>query len=99
MPLNSATTEAPIRNRVGSNPTLTWLGVQDGAVTGYQVQIARDAAFTQLVAISPDSVNAATFELSPALAPGVYYWRVRALRGAVASAWSSAEILAVGVGN
>ncbi|HUN05023.1 MAG TPA: choice-of-anchor Q domain-containing protein [Aggregatilineales bacterium] len=97
--LNSATTEAPIRNRVGSNPTLTWLGVQDGSVTGYQVQIARDSAFTQLVAISPDSVNAATFELSPNLIPGVYYWRVRALRGAVAGAWSSAETIAVGVGN
>jgi hypothetical protein len=97
--LNSATTEAPIRNRIASGAPLTWLGINDPAVTGYQVQVARDAAFSQLVTLNPDTVAQGVYQISPTLPPGIYYWRVRAMRGATPGAWSAAETVAVGVGG
>jgi subtilisin-like proprotein convertase family protein len=70
---------------VGLAPTLTW-----NAVTGadsYRVEIATDAAFTNLVA-SQDGL-ATTSWTAPALAADtVYYWRVRATNACGNGAYS-----------
>jgi hypothetical protein len=59
-------------------PTLMWAGVP--GATAYLVQIARDAAFTDIAATSPAFIG--TSWVPPALPFGRYYWRVNINRGA-----------------
>ncbi|MBN8592915.1 MAG: PQQ-dependent sugar dehydrogenase [Anaerolineae bacterium] len=93
----NATTAAPIRNRFSSTDTnliLTWLPVS--GATGYEVQISPSSTFSTLVTV-PGNPYAGTTLTMPMVPPGIYYWRVRALRAAPAapSAWSTAEAFAV----
>jgi hypothetical protein len=59
----------------------------------YEIQIATDAAFTQIVLtqgdIQPTSDRQVTFQIALTLEPGVYYWRVRALDGANTGPYSA----------
>lgn len=88
---------APVRNRFSSTDTdliLTWLAVS--GATGYEVQISTNSAFSSLVSVPGNPYAGETLTM-PMLSPGVYYWRVRALRAAPAApgAWSTAETFSV----
>ncbi|GAB5519629.1 MAG: hypothetical protein RhofKO_18800 [Rhodothermales bacterium] len=68
---------------------LAW-GSVDGA-TGYEVEVATDAAFTALIA-SASTDAATTTETVDNLAPATtYYWRVRGTNDAGPGPWASAE--------
>lgn len=95
--LNSGLNDAPVRNRYTG--VLTWSAVNDSGVTGYELQVARDAAFTLVVPVSPSTGGTSFLQASPALPGGVYYWRVRVLRGATPGAWSPAETVVVNGGG
>jgi hypothetical protein len=66
-----------------NTPTLTWTAFSDAT---YQVQFDNTAGYT-----SPEvsqTVSSATYT-SPTLSDGLWYWRVRALRGAYIGNWIS----------
>ncbi|HSK94222.1 MAG TPA: hypothetical protein VLA76_09220, partial [Candidatus Angelobacter sp.] len=67
------------------NPELRW-GAVAGA-TGYRVQVARDAAFTDRI-YQADTVVTSHVP-STDLDPGALHWRVTALVGDVGQAWST----------
>jgi subtilisin family serine protease len=71
----------PDRNYFGAvaTVTLTWNRVT--WATGYEVQYADNAAFTNAQPPTPLSVDTLSFT-TPSLADGRWYWRVRALKGA-----------------
>ena len=66
---------------------LVWQSVSPTAT--YELQLARDAGFADLVT-TPSGLTGLSYSLERiALAPNTtYYWRVRALEGDLASAWS-----------
>jgi hypothetical protein len=67
---------------------LSW-GAVSGATT-YEVQIATNAAFTTGFR-NVTGLTATSYNVTPALTAATrYYWRVRAVNGGGASAWSSA---------
>ncbi len=69
-----------------ATPTLTWSAVTWAAY--YDVQVARNAAFTDLLPVF------STAQLSLTLGPlddGLYYWRVRAVGGGRIGGWSAAQ--------
>jgi len=69
----------------GTPVDFAWANV--GSNAKYRVQVARDAAFTQLVFEPADTGE--TKLASPAtLALGEYYWRIRTLEGADTGPWS-----------
>ena len=55
-----------------NTPTLTWLAV--ASASGYQLQLASDAAFTTRIVDAEMNTTSYTTQV---LAAGVYYWRVR----------------------
>jgi peptidyl-prolyl cis-trans isomerase B (cyclophilin B) len=64
---------------------LKWNAVRDAVL--YQVEVAEDAGFTQLLPVSETS-NLSVY-ISTGLQPGnLYYWRVRANNGGHLSDWS-----------
>lgn len=72
-------------------PTLTWNRVSWG--TGYHIQVARDANFSDLVFEQDDiPENELEVTVTPGLESGGYYWRVRALEN---TQWSSPEAFTV----
>jgi len=94
---NFPASAAPVRNRfisTDANLTLTWLAVS--GATGYEVQISTNSTFSALVSVPGNPYAGETLTM-PMLSPGVYYWRVRALRAAPAApgAWSTAETFSV----
>ncbi|WP_225408336.1 endopeptidase [Stigmatella hybrida] len=81
--------QSPANNAtgVGLAAVLDWSDVT--GATGYQVQVATDAAFTSVVASA--TPTASTWTVSPGLASNTaYYWRVRANDTCGAGAYSSA---------
>jgi hypothetical protein len=68
-----------------NTPTFDWSNV--AGATGYTLQIATDAAFTQSL-IEVD-VAASTHTPAAPLADDLYYWRVKATAGADESLWSA----------
>jgi len=73
------------------NLTLTWFSVTNAVQ--YQLQVARDSAFTNLVFKGkvPD-----TFKDFSDLAPGKYYWRVKSIEaGGLKSPWSQVRLFTV----
>ncbi|HUN10574.1 MAG TPA: PQQ-dependent sugar dehydrogenase [Aggregatilineales bacterium] len=93
----NSTTSAPIRNRFTSTDTnlvLNWLPVS--GATGYEVQISTSSTFSSLVTVPGNPYPGTTLTM-PMVPPGIYYWRVRALRAAPAapSAWSTPEAFSV----
>jgi glucose/arabinose dehydrogenase len=93
---------APIRNRYTTAQTinLSWLPIDTPAtpVTGYEVQLSSSLTFASLITIpgNPFGPTVTNFN-APSLTPGIYYWRVRALRAAPAAPgpWSSTEVFVV----
>ena len=81
-PANAAT-NLPVQ------PTMTWSA--SGCATGYDIQIADDAAFTSLVQSITNNPTT-SFTPSTALAFGTtYYWRTRARSATLLSAWTTAR--------
>ena len=76
-PLLSA--PAPDTGVMVEQPAFTWATIE--GIARYRVQIASDAAFTQVV-IDDDALSATTYTAATALALGDYYWRVLAIDAA-----------------
>ena len=73
----AATLTAPANGATDLNiaPTLTWTAIP--GATGYLVQVATDAAFTNIVATG--NVSGTSYTVTPALNTSTpYFWRVRA---------------------
>lgn len=60
-----------------SDPAFSWSATQDNSA--YRIQIAHDAAFTDLVA--DRKVEAAYYRQEQPLMPGAYHWRVAGIDG------------------
>lgn len=74
-PAASLTTPANNATDQSTAPTLTWAAVP--GATGYLVQVATDAAFTNIVATS--TVSGTSYTVTPSLSTSTpYFWRVRA---------------------
>jgi hypothetical protein len=71
MPANGSSLTLPI--------TLAWTDVANPQPSGYELQIAKDAGFTQIEEDAPQLNNASRTELS--LTPGQKFWRVRSFQG------------------
>lgn len=87
---------APLRNLFQTNtPRLAWSRVT--AAAGYQVQVATDAGFANIV--FDQTVDADTLELTLPPQPNrAYYWRVRVLYAGGVDQWSPAESFIVHAG-
>lgn len=71
----SLTTPANNATNLAISPTLTWAAIP--GATGYLVQVATDAAFTNIVRSA--TVTTTSYSVSPALNVSTgYFWRVRA---------------------
>lgn len=85
-PVNNPTLTLPI--------TLSWTDVPNPQPSGYEMQIAKDAQFTQIEDDVPQQNEPNRTELS--LTPGQKFWRVRSSQGdaspdtGAVTAWSSA---------
>lgn len=64
-----------------TTPTLTWTVVADPCGVTYEVQVATDAGFATVVA-SVTGLTTATWDVSPPLTDGTYFWHVRGKDGA-----------------
>lgn len=86
---------APQRNRFDDpEVALSWLPSSNAAF--YELQIARDGAFSQLVFADSAIPGAVVNLTTPALPDGVYYWRVRArFMNGVTTGWSTVDSFAV----
>jgi hypothetical protein len=87
--LAAPTLSAPANGATGvsSSAALDWTDVT--GATGYEVQVASDAAFATVVR-SNTALSASTWTVSPALnANTTYYWRARAKDTCGVSAYSS----------
>jgi hypothetical protein len=91
LPANGSSLTLPI--------TLAWTDVANPQPSGYELQIAKDAGFTQIEEDAPQLNNASRTELS--LTPGQKFWRVRSAQGdnspttAAVTAWSAAGTFTV----
>ncbi len=85
----STASTAPLRNFfTTATPTLTWNRVT--GATKYEIQVSQSTTFTPLVfpiVSVPSSQLSLTLSANP-LVEGVYYWRVRAIKGATVGAWT-----------
>lgn len=90
--LASAANAAPERHFF-ENPTLTWNRLS--WATGYHVQVSRDASFSD-IAYEDNTLSESTFSVTPPLANGTYYWRVRAFENGTPRAWNVPEWFTVG---
>jgi hypothetical protein len=93
--VSAPTPVSPINNEVASSlsPAITaanasWVGPVGGLT--YEFQVARDQAFSQLVAagIVNEGSGQTTFTSSPLTASATMFWRVRASDGETTSSWS-----------
>ncbi|HVG60001.1 MAG TPA: endopeptidase [Hyalangium sp.] len=88
--LGAPTLSSPANGATGvsSSPALDWTDVT--GATGYEVQVASDSAFGNVVA-SNTSLAASTWTVSPGLSANTtYYWRARGKDSCGAGAYSSA---------
>jgi len=94
--LISPTGAAPLRHLFLTNtPRLTWGRVT--SATGYQIQVATDAGFTNIV--FDETVSADVLEIIvPAQTNRAYHWRVRALHVGASGKWSPPELFIIHAG-
>ena len=89
LPLSKATLLSP-QNRgtnIATTPTLEWFDVN--GVTSYEVQVATDSKFTDVVASTANLSNT-QWTVAPALSADIkYFWRVRAENACGLGPWSS----------
>jgi FtsP/CotA-like multicopper oxidase with cupredoxin domain/fibronectin type 3 domain-containing protein len=90
LPAPSALAATPIANPLSVG--LTWVNnAAAPPVTSLTIQRATDGAFTLNVAtFTPASASATSYTDSSVAAGTTYYYRIRAVAGAVVSAWSGA---------
>jgi subtilisin-like proprotein convertase family protein len=87
-PSGVPTLSSPANNatNVYINPLLTWSAVAGS--TGYDYQIAQDAAFTQVV--QSGNVGGTQFQVTTALTPDLqYFWRIRPVNTCGPGNWSA----------
>ncbi len=87
---------APATGATGvfTTPTLSWNAVVDA--NNYRVQIATDAAFTNIVH-DVSNLTAISYSISPALNTNtVYHWRVRASNNCGSNIWSAGRSFTTG---
>jgi hypothetical protein len=73
---------------ISATPTLTWFNV--AGASSYEVQVATDSGFTNIVA-SATGLTGSQWTVVPALAGGAtYFWRSRAVNPCGAGPWSAA---------
>ncbi len=89
--------EPPTGTRIGfvgrQTPTLEWTQVEDPSGVSYNLQISATADFTQIL-ISKAGLETTSYTLTEeeALPYGTYYWRVKAIDGAMnESDWSESS--------
>src|SRR5256885_1785659 len=93
-PANGASVTLPV--------TFTWTDVPKPQASGYELQIARDAAFSSIEEDVPQLNDPRRTVLS--LTSGLKFWRVRSFQGdsspttAAATAWSAARTFTVASG-
>jgi hypothetical protein len=89
--LTSPLTAAPGRNHFTTQPVpLTWAQIPDAV--GYELEVARDAAFANKVYTNLTLGADEWTDEVPMTESGVYYWRVRAKKAPTGmSAWSVVE--------
>jgi hypothetical protein len=91
----SGSSASPIRNYyVDPNVPLSWSRVT--YATGYWVQVARDKNFLQLE-FNQTTPASQLSVVAPLPGNGTYYWRVRAMNGAVAGNPSVTETIVVAI--
>jgi hypothetical protein len=91
----SLTSPAPGATGVGYTPTLDWSDVANAEK--YEVQVALDPNFTNIVAANED-LSASTFTVSTSLAANtVYYWRARSKDVCGPSIYTSASFTTANV--
>src|SRR6185436_14183761 len=85
---------SPVKNPTLTLPvTLTWEHVANPQPSGYEIQIAKDSAFSSIEVNDPQ-LNGPTREIL-SLTPGTKFWRVRSAQGdsspttAAVTAWSA----------
>jgi len=85
---------SPVKNPTLTLPvTLTWEHVANPQPSGYEIQIAKDSAFSSIEVDDPQ-LNGPTREIL-SLTPGTKFWRVRSAQGdsspttAAVTAWSA----------
>ncbi len=80
-------------------PALTWTAVEDPSGVTYSLQISTAADFSQIL-ISKTGLIGTTYTMTEeeALPYGTYYWRVKAIDGAMnESGWSSSSTFKAGL--
>ncbi|HYE57300.1 MAG TPA: hypothetical protein VD948_02295, partial [Rhodothermales bacterium] len=93
-PPGAPTLSAPAEGATGvsASPTLTWAAVT--GATGYEVQVATDAAFASVVK-SQSGITATSFAVTGLANNTTYYWRVRAGNTAGLSDWSTSSFTTI----
>src|SRR5581483_7809424 len=90
-PALTAPADAALTN--DNTPTFTWAAAADADndTLTYTLQVATDAAFNNLVSLTPGAGNlsALTYTPTSTLADGTYYWRVRAADDLTSGAFSA----------
>ncbi len=81
------TTPADLVTDVALSPTFTWQSV--ATATGYKVQVSTDNTFA--TTIKDETVTGTTTSATGLTGSTMYYWRVKALRGAEEGTWSAAN--------
>ncbi len=91
---------APAAGATVSTPFfLDWTDTPNPQVPGYEVSFNTNASFTGIDMLSLPGVTRSDYMISAdLLAPGNYFWRVRALHGNVAGPWSAARAITVTAG-
>jgi hypothetical protein len=91
---------APAAGATVSTPFfLDWTDTPNPQVPGYEVSFNTNATFTGIDTLSLPGVTRSDYMISAdLLAPGSYFWRVRALHGNVAGPWSAARAITVTAG-
>jgi hypothetical protein len=77
-----------------------WTDTPNPQVPGYDVEFSTDTTFSTVSSVLAFSPTRSDYMISAdLLAPGSYFWRVRALHGDVAGPWSSARAITVTAGS
>ena len=75
----------------------------DGDDLSYTFQVSTNSAFTNVVALTTSQAegggSTTTWNVSPALSEGTYYWRARAYDGQVYSGYSSVRVFSIAIAN
>src|SRR5262249_2368268 len=73
--------------------TFDWTDTANPQVPGYDVDIDDDPAFAGAFGVALiQNISRSDYTIVSDLPPGTYFWRVRAIHGAVAGPWSAGQI-------